>query len=483
MQQVEVAPAPSSRPVWSVPASVQAGRFHLRHAERRLLVGAGDIAALLLALAFALDALGMGRGLAALAGVPWYWLGTLVAIWLVVGPAFDSYAAGRLGHPLLSPLAVVQAGVATVAAYFLTPYLSAPLLNSRAVMLLFAGTLLAALILWRVLFALALGRLVAPRSVLVVGAGGAGQTIAQAIEGSRLDYRLVGFVDDRRAGSPLEGDTMVLGGREDLLALVTARGVTDVVIAEPTRMHADLVKAVVRAYESGVHVAPMSHLYETLTGRIPVEHVGDDWVGAMPQLERLGGLGSVVKRLGDLVGSAVGLAVLGALLPFVAVAVKLDSPGPVFYSQERTGLRGRGFRVWKFRSMVAEAEADGQARWAKPGDPRVTRVGRFLRSTRLDELPQMLNVLRGEMSLVGPRPERPAFVAALEQQIPFYRARLLVKPGITGWAQIKYRYGSSAQDALVKLQYDLYYVKHRSLMLDALILAKTVGVMLGLRGR
>jgi lipopolysaccharide/colanic/teichoic acid biosynthesis glycosyltransferase len=173
---------------------------------------------------------------------------------------------------------------------------------------------------------------------------------------------------------------------------------------------------------------------------------------------------------------------LAVLLPLVALAIKLDSPGPVFYSQERTGYRGRVFRVWKFRSMVAAAEADGRARWAKPGDPRVTRVGRALRASRLDELPQVLNVLRGEMSIVGPRPERPEFVAALEQQIPFYRARLLVKPGLTGWAQIKYRYGSTAQDALVKLQYDLYYVKHRSLLLDALIIARTIGVVVGLRG-
>jgi lipopolysaccharide/colanic/teichoic acid biosynthesis glycosyltransferase len=132
--------------------------------------------------------------------------------------------------------------------------------------------------------------------------------------------------------------------------------------------------------------------------------------------------------------------------------------------------------------MAADAEADGRPQWSRPGDPRATRLGRFLRSSHLDELPQVLNILRGEMSIVGPRPERPELMAALEQQIPFYRARLLVKPGLTGWAQIKYRYGSSAQDALVKLQYDLYYVKHRSLVLDGLIVARTLGVVIGLRG-
>jgi exopolysaccharide biosynthesis polyprenyl glycosylphosphotransferase len=324
---------------------------------------------------------------------------------------------------------------------------------------------------------------VALRSVLVVGAGGPAQTIARAISESGDGFRLVGLVDDRAEARQPGEDPMVLGGRADLGRLIEGRGVTDVVVSEPSRMHGDLVKAVMRAYESGVYVHPMASLYEQLTGRIPVEHVGDDWTGALPQIERLAGLGALVKRLFDLTVGTVGFACLLLLSPIVGLAIRMDSPGPVFYSQERVGYRGRVFRVWKFRSMVEGAEADGRAVWARPSDPRVTRVGRFLRRTRLDELPQVLNVLRGEMSAVGPRPERPEFVAELERTIPFYRARLLVKPGLTGWAQIKYRYGASAGEALVKLQYDLYYVKHRSLLLDALIVAKTAPVILRLAGR
>lgn len=162
--------------------------------------------------------------------------------------------------------------------------------------------------------------------------------------------------------------------------------------------------------------------------------------------------------------------------------MRLSGPGPIFYTQRRLGLRGRPFTVWKFRTMVTNAEQNGQAQWAKPDDPRVTRVGRFLRRCHLDELPQLWNVLRGEMSLVGPRPERPEFVALLEQQIPLYRVRLLARPGLTGWAQVKQPHASTVADTVRKLEYDLYYLAHRSLYLDLLILLKTLSVALRLRG-
>jgi lipopolysaccharide/colanic/teichoic acid biosynthesis glycosyltransferase len=180
--------------------------------------------------------------------------------------------------------------------------------------------------------------------------------------------------------------------------------------------------------------------------------------------------------------AGVGLLVFGLILPILALIIKLDSPGPVFYRQPRSGRAGRPFQVLKLRSMRMDAERDGQARWALPNDKRVTRVGRFLRSSRLDEAPQLLNVLKGEMSFIGPRPERPEFIAQLQQEIPFYRTRLVVRPGLTGWAQVNYRYASSVEDALVKLQYDLYYVKHQSVYLDLVILLKTIGVVLTMRG-
>src|SRR5690606_22115668 len=188
----------------------------------------------------------------------------------------------------------------------------------------------------------------------------------------------------------------------------------------------------------------------------------------------------LVKRAADLALSIVGLAFFGLLLPLIAMAMKLDSPGPIFFRQRRVGKSGRLFWLYKLRSMIPDAERG--RRWPSDDDPRITRVGRLLRKTRLDEVPQLYNVLRGEMSIIGPRPERPEFVEELSQTIPFYRTRHVVKPGITGWAQVRYRYGASEEDALIKLQYDLYYIRHRSIALDVLIILRTIGKMLALQG-
>jgi exopolysaccharide biosynthesis polyprenyl glycosylphosphotransferase len=184
----------------------------------------------------------------------------------------------------------------------------------------------------------------------------------------------------------------------------------------------------------------------------------------------------------DLSISLLALPWILLVFPLIAVAIKLNSSGPVFYRQVRSGLGGNTFQILKFRTMYIDAEKDGKARWAAKDDPRITQVGRFLRKLRLDELPQIINILQGDMSLIGPRPERPEFVAQLEKEIPHYCTRLLVPPGLTGWAQVKYSYGNSVEDALIKLQYDVYYVRHWSVWMDIYILFQTVGVVLRAKG-
>jgi lipopolysaccharide/colanic/teichoic acid biosynthesis glycosyltransferase len=223
----------------------------------------------------------------------------------------------------------------------------------------------------------------------------------------------------------------------------------------------------------------MPDLYERLTQRVPVEHVNQEWVlEATDGFTAVGRMEQMFRRLLDLILGALGLLVLGVLLPFVALAIKLDDGGSLFYRQVRAGRAGKSFDVLKFRTMCPGAEADGKPKWATEDDHRITKVGRFLRKTRLDELPQVMNVLRGEMHVVGPRPERPTFITKLEEKIPFYRTRLVVKPGLTGWAQINYGYGNSVKDSLVKLQFDLYYIRHRSIGLDLYVIFKTLGVVL-----
>jgi exopolysaccharide biosynthesis polyprenyl glycosylphosphotransferase len=237
-------------------------------------------------------------------------------------------------------------------------------------------------------------------------------------------------------------------------------------------------------YEQEIAIVPMPILYEQLTGRVPIEHVGEQhWTVVLPLEGRsVFNVYPAIKRLIDIVLALAGLAIFALMLPLVGLAIILDSPGPIFYRQQRVGRGGRQFEIVKLRSMIPNAERHSGPQWAQQDDPRVTRVGRILRKTRLDEAPQLLNVLRGEMSLIGPRPERDVFVEQLTQQIPFYRTRLAVKPGLTGWAQVRYRYGNSTEDALVKLQYDLYYIRHQSLALDLLILLRTLGKILAFQG-
>ena len=275
----------------------------------------------------------------------------------------------------------------------------------------------------------------------------------------------------------------MLGTTPHVLDIACDQGADAVVYAITHRVQPEMFQLLLDCQAAGLSVIQMPALYETLTGRVPVEHVRSDWL--LPG-EVTGGQQPLTYRLfAHLLDWGFGL--VGGLLlllvgPLVVLLTRLDSPGPVFYRQVRLGRGGVPFELLKFRSMVADAEQGTGAQWATKDDPRVTRVGKFLRRTRLDELPQIINILRGDIHLIGPRPERPEFIAQLEHELPFYRARLAVKPGLTGWAQVMYRYGSSVEDALVKLEYDLYYIKNRSVLLDVSILLKTIGVILLFRG-
>jgi exopolysaccharide biosynthesis polyprenyl glycosylphosphotransferase len=233
------------------------------------------------------------------------------------------------------------------------------------------------------------------------------------------------------------------------------------------------VEALLDVRLRGVPVDHLASAYERYTGKIALAALRPSWLIFSPGF-RYTRLLAAAKRTLDVGAAGIGLLIGLPLAAIVAVAVKLTSPGPVFYSQRRVGQNGRLFTIHKFRSMRVDAELATGAVWATPSDPRLTPIGQFLRSTRLDELPQLWNVLRNDMSLVGPRPERPEFVSRLERDVPFYSQRHLVKPGLTGWAQISYSYGASVDDALQKLQYDLYYLKHMSVVFDVFILVATL---------
>ncbi|MBN1667803.1 MAG: exopolysaccharide biosynthesis polyprenyl glycosylphosphotransferase, partial [Anaerolineales bacterium] len=276
----------------------------------------------------------------------------------------------------------------------------------------------------------------------------------------------------------------VLGGSDRLLDLIEQHAITDLVVAISGEMRGATFQALLDAQERGIEITRMPVAYEELRQRVPIEILEADWIlRSFVDETRVSGFYEAGKRLIDILGGLAGVSILLLVLPFVSLATLLESGRPVFYMQTRLGRGGRPYQIIKFRTMRQDAEADGKPRWAKEDDERATRVGLFLRKTHLDEVPQFLNVLRGEMSLVGPRAERPQLVEHFQAHVPFYRARLLVKPGITGWAQVNYGYAASIEETKTKLEYDLYYIKHRSLGLDLLVLFKTPGTVFGMRGQ
>ena len=349
--------------------------------------------------------------------------------------------------------------------------------------LLFASILT---LTWRMIFIRIYKRTGQSRRILVIGAGKAGQTLAELYEslGTR-SFNFIGFVDDDRQkfGTSFHG-LQVLGGSENLLALIDAYRVTDLVVAINGEIHGVTFQTILDAQEKGVEVTRMPILYEEMTGRLPIHHLESDWIiRSFVDEVRVSGFYELTKRLIDFIGGLIGLIVLLVLSPLISLAILIDSGLPILYSQTRLGKGGRRFTIYKFRTMTRDAELNGEARLAEEKDPRVTRIGNFLRKTRLDEFPQFWNVMRGEMSLVGPRAERPELVASFQKQVPFYRARLLVKPGVSGWAQINYGYYASVKEMAVKLEYDLYYIKHRTLAMDLQIILRTIGTVLRRTGR
>jgi len=324
------------------------------------------------------------------------------------------------------------------------------------------------------------------RRVLLVGGGNAGVAFLRIFNDLwPPPFYLVGIVDDdpQKAGVQIEGFP-VIGTGEKLIEIITQHNVSDIIVAVSGELKGGMFQALLDVQEQGVDIIRMPRIYEDLLGRVPIRFLEADWIlRSFVDETRVNGFYELIKRLLDILGGLLGGIFFVGLLPFISLAIFLDDGRPIFYSQTRLGRGGQPYSIIKYRTMTLGAEADGKPRWAKEDDERATKIGRFLRKTHLDELPQFLNVLRGDMSLVGPRAERPELIEIFQSHIPFYRARLLVKPGITGWAQVNYGYASTVEETIIKLEFDLYYIKNRNLFIDFFILLRTPATMLGLRGR
>ena len=349
--------------------------------------------------------------------------------------------------------------------------------------LLFASILT---LIWRMIFIRIYKRTGQLRRILLIGAGKAGQTLAELYHslGTR-SFNIIGYIDDdeQKVGRIFH-ELPVLGTSGQLLDLIDDHRISDLVVAINGEIKGTTFQNILDAQEKGVDVTRMPILYEEMTGRVPIHHLESDWIiRSFVDGLSTSGFYELFKRMTDILGALTGLFILFLMLPFIALAIFIDSGLPIFYSQPRLGRGRTVFTIYKFRSMRRKTETMSDVRATAENDPRVTRVGGFLRKTRLDELPQFWNVLRGDMSLVGPRAEVPKLVDEYQKQVPFYRARLLVKPGLTGWAQINYGYVATIEQTSIKLEYDLYYIKHRTLSMDFQIILRTIGTVLKRTGR
>lgn len=413
------------------------------------------------------------------------WFFFLPLLWIVaLIDLYDPHRARSLRRVLRGVLVAGFLGVIGYALFFIA-YPTPEFLPRLGVGYFLIGAAILTL-LWRLFFIRIFTDPSNLRRVLVVGAGRAGVTLMEVYRKIMPPpFIMVGFIDDdpRKIGKEFHGFNVIAGSKH-LLRLISEHDISDLVVAISGEMRGEMFQSLLDAQERGVVIMHMPRVYEELLGRVPIHHLDSDWViRSFVDDLRVSGFYEGAKRVLDVVFGVVGMLVFLLMLPFIALAIVIDSGMPIFYKQNRLGRGGREFMIYKLRTMRQDAERDGGAKFAAQNDPRITRVGNFLRKTRLDEFPQFLNVISGEMSLIGPRAERPEWVTHFEKSIPFYRARLLVKPGISGWAQVNYGYTDSEEDTAVKLEYDLYYIKHRNLLMDLDIVLRTVGTMLRFKGR
>jgi sugar transferase (PEP-CTERM system associated) len=409
------------------------------------------------------------------------WRASLIAIVLQLCLHYcDLYDTRSLRDRRELVVGVLQAFGAGSVLLALIYYFVPQLMLGRGVFLLSVGLIVTFVTVWRGVFAWLSSRVGPGERLIIVGMGAAALELAQELSDRRhqLGVEFAGFIDagDRHANAA--NDLPIIGGVEDIPRILKEEQIDRVVVSlADARGKLPMDQLLQMKLSFGVRFDHLASVYEQYTGKIAVENLRPSWFIFSDGFRKTR-LVAAAKRAMDIAFASLGLVVFSPLMLFAAIAVRLGSAGPALYHQRRVGLNGVVFTLHKFRSMRQDAEATTGAVWSKAGDSRVTPVGRFLRRTRLDELPQLWNVLKGDMSIVGPRPERPEFVDELATQIAFYGQRHVVRPGLTGWAQVRHSYGSSVYDALQKLQFDLFYVKHLSVAFDLFIMAETVKTVL-----
>ena len=417
-----------------------------------------------------------------------HWLWSIVlAIYLTIfATIFELYDLQKASKFEVVVQNIILTSSVTVLFYLLTPFYTPMLPENRLQIVYFYLSINLSLFIWRYLYIVLIS---APRyfkKVLLLCNTADLDEIITCLQKSDPNYKVIGFINtDIKHFTKYNSQDLLEFNVENVTEIVEKHKVSEIVVAtsQDDEITVKLYNQLINLLEKGVPIREYTQVYEEITHRVPVQHVDKDFYRYFPfSRSNQNKLYLFFHRILDLVSSVIGLLVGFLLLPIIIFGNIIANRGPLFYTQERVGRNGKHFKIYKFRSMVTDAEKHG-AKYAVKSDSRVTKFGRFLRMSRIDEFPQFINVILGDMSLIGPRPERPVFVKELSDKIPFYEVRHIIKPGVTGWAQVNADYGVTTGDALEKLQYDLFYIKHRSFFLDFRIIVKTVSTIIFYRGQ
>lgn len=460
---------------------IKNSKIHFEISERKVLLRILDIVTVFLVLygvgvLFVFDYFTIAKN-------RWEWLIVLALYLSIFGTVFELYDLQKASKIDIVFKNIVLTSSLTVLLYLLTPFYTPQLPGNRLQIIYFFLAIVIALFLWRLAYITFISSPRFYKRILLIGNARNAKLMAEAIEKSDPNFKVIGYVNTGKEVLNEKCDLLEFHS-QDLKKIIAEHSISEIIVSGnlSKRLSLKTYTQLLNLLEKGFSIKEYTQVYEDLTHRVPVHHVDKDFYRYFPfSRSNQNKLYLFFHRLMDIIIAFIGLVFGILVLPIIWIGNLLGNRGPLFYFQERVGKNGKPFYIIKLRSMIKNAE-EGVAVWASKDDNRVTRFGKFLRKTRLDEVPQFFNVLKGEMSVIGPRPERPVFVNELAQEIPFYEIRHIVKPGLTGWAQVKSNYASTKEDALEKLQYDLYYIKKRSVFLDLNILLKTLSTILFYRG-
>ncbi|MDG5492224.1 sugar transferase [Psychroserpens sp. SPM9] len=458
--------------------------IHFEISERKILLRILDICMVLLGLCILQNFLDFDYLTISQENITY--IVVLVIYITIFGTIFEIYNLQKSSKLDTTFKNIVLTASTTVLFYMLTPVLAPFLPVQRLEILYFYLTIIFMIFLWRWAYIVFISSPRFYKKVLLVGEISNIENIIRPLNQSDPNYKIVGFINsETEVESPIKFKGLKEFASEELMEVIRKEKISEILVASynSETITPEIYHDLIALLDQGFTIREYTQVFEEITYRVPIQFVGKDFYKYFPfSRSNQNTLYLFFHRTFDIVFSILGLVFGACILPIIYIGNLLGNRGPLFYFQERVGRNGKLFQIVKLRSMIVNAEVGG-AKWAQKNDVRITTFGKFLRRSRIDEIPQFLNVLMGDMSIIGPRPERPFFVNELSRIIPFYETRHIVKPGLTGWAQVNTRYGSSVDDSLTKLQYDLYYIKHRSVFLDINIVVKTLSTILYYRGQ